>query len=137
MPYTTQPDIKTGGNGTVLVDGQEVFVRNWNVNKTNAFEDITTTGDYVDATGRTWTRNIITTTTEEITFDAFVDVANDVLAAIEDEDQLENVIVQFRDGKTRTYPLVIVKSINMTSGGVVGANKYSVTAQNQGPSTHT
>ncbi len=136
MPYTTQPDIKTGGNGTVLINGVEVFIKNWNVKKDNAFEDVTTTGDHVIVTGRTWTRKILTTTTEEITFDAFIDMNNDILSSIEDEDEIPNLVVQFRTGKTRTYPLVIVKSINMTSGGVMGANKYSVTLENQGPATH-
>jgi hypothetical protein len=132
------PDIKTGGRGTVVIGGVDVNVRNWTVDKNFTLEDITTTGDADPTSGLTYMRDVAAAVRDEISFDAFIDMNNDVLATLEAATPaavLANVVISFRTGKTRTYPLVIMTNINMTAGGVVGANKYSVKARSQGPYT--
>lgn len=137
MP-TYSPDIATGGRAVLLIGGVDVNCRMWKVSKKFTNEVITTTGDTDPTTGLSYERKITAGISDDISFDAYVDMNNDVLATLEAGNaEIENVVVTFRAGKTRTYPLILLDSIELDSGGVLGANKYAVKASSQGPYTVT
>lgn len=132
------PDIRSGGQGLVTINGVDVRVRNWKVTKKYTKENVTTTGDTDLTSGLSYERNIITGVMDDISFDAFVDMSSDVLATLEaGTAEIEDVVIQFRAGKTRTYPLILLDQIDMESGGTAGANKYAVKATSQGSYTTT
>lgn len=137
MPTYT-PDIKTGGNATVSIGGVAVYIRGWKVSKSIKTEDISTVGDHDPTTDLVYMREIPAGVQDDISFDAFVDMNNDVLATLEaGVATLSNVVVTFRSGKSRTYPEVVLTGIEMESGGVMGANKYSCKAKSSGKYTTT
>lgn len=135
MP-THSPDIPSGGEGTFILDGVDVGVTNWTDNSTYNLVDISTTKDWNATKGINRTRKKAVSVTDDIQFDAFCDLNNDILATLEgatNPGEVGPVVINFRaTAKSRTYPLIILKTISRKSGGIAGVNSYSVTAESQG-----